>query len=95
GGNKKAAVKERIGITDVTINYDRPRVNHREGKIWGQLVPVGYSDQQFGSSKAAPWRAGANECTTIEFSTDVKIEGQNLTAGKYGFFIAYGPEEST
>ncbi|MFX9150201.1 hypothetical protein ABTN49_19440, partial [Acinetobacter baumannii] len=52
GGNKKAAVKERIGITDVTINYDRPRVNHREGKIWGQLVPVGYSDQQFGSSKA-------------------------------------------
>ena len=95
GGNKKAAVKERIGITDVTINYDRPRVNNREGKIWGQLVPVGYSDQQFGTSKAAPWRAGANKCTTIEFSTDVKIEGQYLAAGKYGFFIAYGPEEST
>ena len=95
GGNKKASVSERIGITDVTIHYDRPAVKGREGKIWGQLVPVGYSDQGFGSSKAAPWRAGANECTTIEFSTDVKIEGQELKAGKYGFYIAYDPNEST
>ncbi|MDE3145035.1 MAG: DUF2911 domain-containing protein [Bacteroidota bacterium] len=95
GGNKKATVGERIGITDVTIHYDRPGVKGREGKIWGQLVPVGFVDQGFGSSKAAPWRAGANECTTIEFSTDVKIEGKDLPAGKYGFFIAYDPNEST
>ncbi|MES1219754.1 MAG: DUF2911 domain-containing protein [Bacteroidota bacterium] len=95
GGNKKASVSERIGITDVTIHYDRPHVNGREGKIWGDLVPVGYVDQGFGSSKAAPWRAGANECTTIEFSTPVKIEGQELAAGKYGFFIAYDPNEPT
>ena len=86
GGNKKAAISERIGLTDVTINYDRPGVKGREGKIWGQLVHVGFIDQQFGSSKAAPWRAGANENTTIKFSTDVKIEGQSLSAGKYGFF---------
>ena len=95
GGNKKALVGEKVGLTDITINYDRPGVKGREGKIWGQLVPVGYTDQGFGSSKEAPWRAGANECTTIEFSTDVKIEGQPLVKGKYGFFIAYGPEEST
>jgi tetratricopeptide (TPR) repeat protein len=95
GGNKKAMVGERIGITDVTIHYDRPAVKGREGKIWGQLVPTGFTDQGFGSSKAAPWRAGANESTTIEFSTDVKIEGQSLAAGKYGFFIAYDPTEST
>lgn len=95
GGNKKASVTERIGLTDVTIHYDRPHVNGREGKIWGQLVPVGFVDQGFGSSKAAPWRAGSNENTTIEFSSPVKIEGQELPAGKYGFFIAYDPNEST
>ena len=95
GGNKKASVTERIGLTDVTIHYDRPHVNGREGKIWGQLVPVGFVDQGFGSSKAAPWRAGSNENTTIEFSGPVKIEGQDLPAGKYGFFIAYDPNEST
>jgi tetratricopeptide (TPR) repeat protein len=95
GGNKKASVSERIGLTDVTIHYDRPGVKGREGKIWGNLVPVGFTDPGFGSSKAAPWRAGANENTTIEFSNDVKIEGKPLTAGKYGFFIAYDPKECT
>jgi len=95
GGNKRAAVSEGIGITNITINYSRPGVKGREGKIWGQLVPEGFTDQGFGPSKAAPWRAGANENTTIEFSTDVMIEGKELPAGKYGFFIAYGKEECT
>src|SRR3954469_3790056 len=95
GGNKKAIVGERIGLTDVTIHYDRPGVKGREGKIWGQLIPVGFIDQGFGSSKAAPWRAGANENTTITFSNDVKIEGQPLKAGTYGFFIAYDSTLST
>jgi hypothetical protein len=95
GGNKKAVVGERIGLTDVTIHYDRPGVKGREGKIWGQLIAPGFNDLGFGSSKAAPWRAGANENTTIEFSTDVKVEGQPLAAGKYGFFIAYDPNECT
>ena len=95
GGNKKASVGERIGLTDVIIHYDRPGVKGREGKIWGQLVPVGFTDQGFGSSKSAPWRAGSNENTTIEFTSDVKINGQPLAAGRYGFFIAYDPNEST
>jgi tetratricopeptide (TPR) repeat protein len=95
GGNKKASVSERVGLTDITIHYDRPHVNGREGKIWGQLVPVGFTDPGFGSSKSAPWRAGANENTTFEFSTDVVIDGHPLAAGKYGFFIAYDPNEST
>jgi len=95
GSNKKAVSGERIGITDVTINYDRPGVKKREGQIWGTLIPAGYTDQGFGNTKQAPWRAGANENTTIEFTTDVKIEGQPLAAGKYGFFIAYDPNECT
>ncbi len=95
GGNKRASVKEQIGLTDVTIRYDRPGVKGREGKIWGELVHVGYTDQGFGTARQAPWRAGANESTTIEFSTPVKIEGKDLPAGKYGFFIAYDPNQST
>ena len=95
GGNKKAWIGERIGITDVSIHYDRPGVKGREGQIWGKLIPVGYADLGFGNTKKAPWRAGANENTTIEFSTDVKVEGQELPAGKYGFFIAYDPNECT
>lgn len=95
GGNKKASVTERIGITDVTINYNRPGVKGREGKIWGQLVPVGYADIGTGATKSVPWRAGANENTTIEFTTDVMVEGQPLPAGKYGFFILYDPSGST
>ncbi|HEX9513326.1 MAG TPA: DUF2911 domain-containing protein [Puia sp.] len=95
GGNKKATIGERVGITDITLHYDRPGVKGREGQIWGKLIPAGFTDQGFGTSKAAPWRAGANENTTIEFSTDVKIEGQDLPAGKYGFFVAYDPAECT
>jgi hypothetical protein len=94
-GNKRASVSEQVGITDIIIHYNRPHVKKREGHIWGELIPVGYINQGFGTSKAAPWRAGANENTTIEFSTDVKIEGQTLPAGKYGFFVAYDPNECT
>jgi tetratricopeptide (TPR) repeat protein len=95
GGNKKAVLAERIGLTDITLHYDRPGVKGREGQIWGKLVPEGFTDQGFGTSKAAPWRAGANENTTIEFSTDATVEGQPIPAGKYGFFIAYSPSECT
>ena len=96
GGNKKASVGEDIGLTHVTVHYDRPAVKGREGKIWGQLVPVGYAPNPgFGTVTKMPWRAGANENTTITFSTDVTIEGKKLAAGTYGFFIAYDPKECT
>src|SRR5580698_7554518 len=95
GGNKKASVSEQIGITDVIIHYNSPGVKKREGHIWGELIPVGFYELGYGFKKPAPWRAGANENTTIEFTTDVKIDGHDLPAGKYGFFVAYGPEECT
>jgi tetratricopeptide (TPR) repeat protein len=95
GGNKRALVGEQIGITSVIINYSRPGVKKRDDHIWGELIPIGYSELGYGAKKPAPWRAGANENTTIEFTTDVKIEGHDLPAGKYGFFIAYDPAECT
>ena len=88
-----AEVKQRVGIADVIVNYSRPDVvspqgQDRTGQIWGGLVPYGFSDLGFGTSKAAPWRAGANENTTIQFSHDVKVEGKDLQAGKYGLHMA-------
>ncbi|MBC7923493.1 MAG: DUF2911 domain-containing protein, partial [Ferruginibacter sp.] len=95
GDNKKASVSERIGITDVTLQYHRPGVKGREGKIWGQLVAYGFTDLGFGPGKPAPWRAGANENTTISFTHDVKVEGKDLPAGTYGLHLALEPAACT
>ncbi|MBA4852218.1 DUF2911 domain-containing protein [Emticicia sp. BO119] len=95
GGNKKATVSEQIGLVNITITYGRPGVKGREGKIWGTPVAhYGLVDLGFGTSKAAPWRAGANENTTISFSNNVKIEGKDLAAGTYGFHIILGETDN-
>ncbi len=86
-----AKVMQKIGVTEITIDYSRPAVNDRE--IWGKLVPFGLNNIAFGNESPAPWRAGANENTTIEFSTDVKINGHDLALGKYGLFMAVGQKE--
>lgn len=96
GGNLKATLSEQIGIINIAISYGRPGVKGREGKIWGTPVAhYGFKDLGHGTSTAAPWRAGANENTTFTFSHPVKIEGKDLPAGKYGFFISLGEQEST
>jgi tetratricopeptide (TPR) repeat protein len=92
GNNQKSSVTQWIGPVAVTINYNSPDVHaangeDRKGHIWGELVHYGFVDQGFGTSKAAPWRAGANENTTISFSHDVKINGKDLKAGTYGLFL--------
>ena len=95
GYTKRAVLSEQVRLSDVTITFHRPAVNGREGKIWGSVIQKGFIDQGFGTSKAAPWRAGANENTFIRFDDDVKIDGQALPKGTYGFFVAYDPLECT
>lgn len=96
GGNRRASVSEQIGVVKVDISYNRPGVKGREGKIWGTPVAhYGFVDLGHGTTHAAPWRAGANENTTFTFSHPVYVEGKALPAGKYGFFIALGENEST
>jgi len=73
-GSQHAIVSQRVGITDIAINYHRPLVNGRP--IWGKLVPYGQV-----------WRAGANENTTISFSDPVTIEGKALDRGTYGLHM--------
>lgn len=83
----KASVMQTLGVdTDITIVYSRPGVKGR--KIWGELVPYGLAPGiEYSNGKPFPWRAGANENTTIEFSKDVLIEGNKLPAGKYGIHM--------
>jgi tetratricopeptide (TPR) repeat protein len=96
GGNAKATVSEFIGLTEIKLTYNRPGVKGREGKVFGtSIAHYGFVDQHFGFSKSAPWRAGANENTTINVNKDVKIEGKTLPAGKYGLFMALSENETT
>ncbi len=91
GGNQKSvAIQYLGGIAYVKVIYNSPDVSGREGQIWGQLVPYGKVNLGFGISTAdnpSPWRAGANENTVFVFSHDVIIQGKELKAGKYGFFV--------
>jgi tetratricopeptide (TPR) repeat protein len=75
-------VTQRIGITDITVNYHRPLANGRQ--IWGKVVPYD-----------KVWRAGANENTTITFSDPVNIEGQSLDKGTYGLHMIPGQNQWT
>src|ERR1043165_9678767 len=87
-----AEVKQTIGISTVTVNYSRPSVKGRE--IWGKLVPYGWNVQGFGAGNSAPWRAGANENTTIRFSHDATVEGKAVPAGTYGLFFVINEDNS-
>ncbi|HSK42817.1 MAG TPA: DUF2911 domain-containing protein [Candidatus Binatia bacterium] len=80
--SQHAKVIQRVGITDITINYHRPLVKGR--KVWGGLVP--YSQV---------WRAGANENTTIEFTDPVSVEGKPLAKGIYGLHMLPAENEWT
>lgn len=84
-GSQYAKVTQRVGISDISIEYSRPKVNGRE--IWGALIPYGLIPNNFGTAKEIPWRAGANDNTVISFPTDVKIEGQTLAAGSYSLHM--------
>ncbi|MGE5235798.1 MAG: DUF2911 domain-containing protein [Acidobacteriota bacterium] len=101
GGNQKASVSQWIGLVEVSITYNSPKVTapdgtDRTGKIWGQLVPYGMADLGFGTcGDQCPWRAGANENTVFRVSHDVKVEGRLLPAGSYGLHMIAGPEEWT
>lgn len=69
-----ATVTQTIGLTEIRVSYHRPAVNGRQ--IWGALVPYGQV-----------WRAGANENTTVSFSTPVTVNGTALAAGTYGLHM--------
>lgn len=94
GNNQKSEVSQYLGLAKVTIAYSSPDVAGRE--IWGKLVPYGLNNLNFGKStdqNPSPWRAGANENTTIIFSHDVHVEGKPIKAGTYGLHMIPGQED--
>jgi len=80
--SQHAVITQRLGLTDITINYHRPLVNDRP--VWGKLVPYGQV-----------WRAGANENTTVTFTDPVTIEGQPLDKGTHGLHMIPGQDQWT
>jgi tetratricopeptide (TPR) repeat protein len=92
GDAERSEVSQWIGPVKISIAYHSPHVhnpaaNDRTGHIWGELAHYGFYDEGFGPTKGAPWRAGANESTSITFSHDVKVEGKDLKAGTYALFL--------
>ena len=69
--SQRATVTQTVGLTTVSITYDRPAVNGRE--VWGKLVPYD-----------SVWRAGANENTVLAFTSPARVGGKDLPAGRYG-----------
>jgi len=75
-----AQVSKEVNGKTITIDYSKP--SKRGRVIFGELEKYG-----------KVWRTGANESTWIEFSSDVKVEGKDLAAGKYGLFTIPGENE--
>lgn len=75
-----ATLTQKVGLTDVEINYSRPGKKDRE--VMGTLVPYGQI-----------WRTGANGATTISFSDDVKVSGNDVKAGTYALYTVPGATE--
>ncbi|WP_114751077.1 DUF2911 domain-containing protein [Pleomorphovibrio marinus] len=66
-------VAQMAGLTQFNLEYSRPSMKGR--KIFGDLVPFG-----------AVWRTGANAASTLEFDTEVMVEGQKVDPGKYAIY---------
>lgn len=69
----RAVLKQRVGVTDVEVDYSRPGAKGRP--VFGGLVPFG-----------EVWRTGANASTKISFSEPVKIGDKEVPAGKYALY---------
>ena len=80
--SQHAVVKQRVGLTDVEVDYSRPNKNSRE--IFGGLVPYGKL-----------WRTGANAPTKIKFSKPVTLGGKEIPAGEYALFTIPTADEWT
>ncbi len=89
----KSTIVQNVGFATVEVDYSRPGAKGRE--IWGTLVPYGLAPNAFGNGKPMPWRAGANENTTITLSHDAKVNGSSLSAGKYSLHTLVQENEWT
>jgi len=78
--SQHAVIKQRVGLTDIEVDYSRPNKNGRI--IFGQLVPFD-----------KPWRTGANQATKIKTSAPVKFGDKEVPAGEYVLYTIPGANE--
>ena len=69
--SQHGTVSQTVNTTTITLEYDRPVLRGRS--IFGELIDYD-----------VVWTPGANRTTWIDFSAPVKIQGQELEAGRYG-----------
>ena len=82
--SQHATVSQTIHTTIVSVTWDRPTARNR--KLFGDDGVV---------LPGAIWTPGANRATILEFSKDVRFEGQPVPAGKYSLWALTGPAEWT
>ena len=75
--SQHANLKQRVGLTDVEVDYSRPNKNDRN--IFGGLVPFD-----------KPWRTGANQPTKIKTSGPIKLGDKEIPAGEYVLYTIPG-----
>jgi hypothetical protein len=80
--SQHGSVSQQVAGTTITIEYNRPVARGRT--LFGSLVPYG-----------RVWCPGADSCTTIEVSTDVRVNGQALARGTYSVWAEPQPERWT
>ena len=80
--SQHAVLKQRVGLTDIEIDYSRPNKNGRV--IFGGLVPF-----------EKPWRTGANQPTRVKTSAPVKFADKEVPAGEYVLYTIPGANEWT
>jgi hypothetical protein len=77
--SQHGTVTQRVGITDITVEYSRPTARGRtlfpDVVAWGRI-----------------WTPGADSATRITFSRDVRINGEALAAGSYSIWLVPTPD---
>lgn len=76
-----AKLEQKVGLTDITIEYSRPGVKGRTIFAADGLVPYGKL-----------WRTGANSVTKITFSDTVTVGEGELAAGSYAILTKPGAD---
>ena len=80
--SQHGTVSQNVAATTITVDYNRPVARGRA--LFGSLVPYDRI-----------WCPGADDCTTLTVSADVKIEGKDLPAGTYTVWAKPGAEKWT
>lgn len=78
------SVSSTVGLTEVSIDYFRPKMKGR--KIFGE-------GEDYLQTYGSLWRAGANTGSKLTLSTDVDIAGTKVAAGEYMIYATPGASE--